>query len=110
MSKGAMTPRTERGGELQAILPGKCITETPATATASAQVTSEFVGNEGLYIFCDSVVHVRISQRGDLVDANYPPIDARGGMVIACNSRSRISFMLKAGEPEAQIWLCALES
>lgn len=110
MSKGAMTPRTEQGGELQAIQPGKCITTDPVTVTAAAQVTSEIVGNEGFYIYCDSVVHVRVSQRGELVDNTYPPIDARGGTVLAANSRDRVSFMLKAGEPEALIWICPLVS
>jgi len=110
MSKGAMTPRTERGGELQAILPGKCITGVPATATGAAQVTSEFVGNEGFYIYCDSVVHVRVSQRGDIVDDTYAPIDARGGTVLASNSRDRVSFMLKSGETDALIWICPLVS
>lgn len=105
-----MTPRTEQGGELQAIQPGKCITTDPLMATASAQVTSEFVGNEGFYIWCDSIVHIRASQRGELVDNTYAPIDARGGTVLASNSRDRVSFMLKAGEPEALIWICPLVS
>ena len=92
------TPRTEAGGELPAIQPGRNLDGAVVQATSTAKVTENSVGTSGVYIFCESLIHVRLSGNGDAVDSTWPPIDARAGTVLYCDVNEKVSFMKKSCE------------
>ncbi|EWS67499.1 hypothetical protein JS84_20530 [Vibrio vulnificus] len=101
-------PRTNSGGELQAIQPLRVLDNNILNAGAAAVTTSSALKTTAVYIYLEKPCHVRFSKTGEYATELDPPLDA-GGQVLACSVGERVSVLgLDGGD--GRVWICEVKS
>lgn len=97
---GISVARTKDGEALPIVSPGKRIGGGDL-ADKDTVLTSNPVQGTAVYLYCQSVIHFSEGS----VDADSPPVDARGGLYLDVNRGARVSVRLLDGEDPAQVWI-----
>lgn len=101
-------PRTNSGGELQAIQPLRVLDNNILIAGAVAVTTSSALKTTAVYIYLEKPCHVRFSKAGEDATELDPPLDA-GGQVLACSVGERVSVLGMDGA-NGRVWICEVKS
>ncbi|ENK2023291.1 hypothetical protein AB3A32_002619 [Vibrio alginolyticus] len=101
-------PRTNAGGELQAIQPTKALNDEILDFGATAVVTSTALETTAAYVYVTAPCHIRFSRRGEDATEIYAPIGA-GEHTIACSVGDKVSLLGLDGET-GRAWVCPVKS